>query len=282
MSTGSPPLPTLGIGWLPPSLSPQLEAWVAAGRTGWVLPLPLGGEVGTWRAPPVADATAAHTWSLCRLLPRVLPSLPSPACHGRARRAPDPGPVGHAGKHLGTQVRQGPGQQPVGSPPPPARRRWPGGEPWASALGAPSLPLPETRQDSAGSSLLEVGGDRAVLSYLLGFLRCPGPRWGLSFSVCQRHLPDTALGESGNLAHSNCSETTALRPVVHFSSWTPQRTFRWGCFPSWGLGMWPLLCSGEDGRARVGRGGEAAGSPSQRLCPRGLQGQDGLWTQQPS
>lgn len=94
-----------------------------------------------------------------------------------------------------------------GCPPPPAQRRWSGGEPWASALGAPSLPLPETRQDPAGSSLLEVGGDRAVLSYLLGCLRCPGPRWGLSFSVCQRHLSDTGLGESGSLAHSNCSET---------------------------------------------------------------------------
>ena len=41
---------------------PLLEAWVAAGRTGWELPLPLGAEVGTWRAPPVADAAAAHSW----------------------------------------------------------------------------------------------------------------------------------------------------------------------------------------------------------------------------
>lgn len=75
----SPLLPTLGEGWLPPGLSPRLEAWVAAGRTGWVLPLPLGAEVGTWRVPRVADAAAAHTWSPCRAV-CSLHVLPSPPC----------------------------------------------------------------------------------------------------------------------------------------------------------------------------------------------------------
>lgn len=113
----SPLLPTLGEGWLPPGLSPLLEAWVAAGRTGWVLPLPLGAEVGTWRVPRVADAAAAHTWSPCRAVCslHVLPSPSSPACHGRARGAPAPGPVGCIRKqHLGNQVRRIPCGRPEG------------------------------------------------------------------------------------------------------------------------------------------------------------------------
>lgn len=113
----SPLLPTLGEGWLPLGLSP-LEAWVAAGRTGWEQPLPLGAEVSTWRAPRVADAnTAAHTWSpsraACSL--HVLPSPPSPGCHGRARRAPAPGLVGRLREQpVGNQVRPKPGHKPRG------------------------------------------------------------------------------------------------------------------------------------------------------------------------
>ena len=74
----SPLLSTLREGWLPPGLSPLLEAWVAAGRTGWMRPLPLGVEGGTWRFPGGRRHRCTH------LVPE--PSAPS------ASSSPQPRP----------------------------------------------------------------------------------------------------------------------------------------------------------------------------------------------
>lgn len=78
----SPLLSTLREGWLPPGLSPLLEAWVAAGRTGWMRPLPLGVEVGTWRFPRWQTPPLHTPGPRAVCSQRVLLSPASPACHG--------------------------------------------------------------------------------------------------------------------------------------------------------------------------------------------------------
>lgn len=159
MSISSPPLPTLGEGWLPPGLSPPLEAWVAAGRTGWVLPLPLGVEVGTWRAPRVADATTAHTWppEPSRLLPArpPLPSLTGPPWTG----PPSPGSL-RCGTRMKTTSRNS-GE---------ARA-------WARARRPPPLPRrPPTLEEGAW------GRARGLCCSLLLPQTWPGPSWLLEGS----------------------------------------------------------------------------------------------------
>lgn len=172
----SPLLYTLREGWLPPGLSPLSEAWVAAGRTGWMLPLPLGVEVGTWRAPCVVDATATHTCSLCHLLPArpplptlaLLPwmSLPSPGT--RLRGTPMRKTSRRSGEaQTWAHASSAPGGGGLGE------------EPGASAKVAPGLLEPQNWLGWAGSSTLECRSflrrdsrTRAVLSHQLGFLGC--------------------------------------------------------------------------------------------------------------
>lgn len=154
-----------------------------AGSPGWQTPLPL-----------TPDPRARTVCSL-----HALPSPALPACHGRARRAPDPGPVGHRRKrHLRNQVSYAPDPSrcPEGrarglpaepARPPAASGRSTGWSAASSALGHRSPP--------EGS-----WGTWAVLSHQLGCLGCLCPSGRLSTSVCQRGpqatgLPDTGLDE---------------------------------------------------------------------------------------
>lgn len=191
----SPLLPTLGEGWLPLGLSPLLEAWVAAGRTGWVLPLLLGVEVATWRAPRVADAAAAHTWSPCCLLP-VRPPLPTLAhLPWTGPPSPGPGPCGAPTRTTSRKSGEAQAWAPAARPP---LGRWPEGR--ARGL-CRAGPWPPAASDPAWTRLAGLGwlvhsgvqvppgrarGSKAIVGHHLGCLRCPRFSWGPSFSV--RHL----------------------------------------------------------------------------------------------
>lgn len=198
----SPLRPTLGEGWLPLGLSPLLEAWVAAGRTGWEQPLPLGAEVSTWRAPRVADAnTAAHTWSPSRLLP-ARPPLPTLA------RLPWTGPPSPSPRPCGAPTRTT--CRKSGEAPSWARAARPPGagglreEPGPSAEPGPGLLQPQARL--AGLARPARGAGPSWKG--VGCLGVPVPL-GASVSLSVEGADTPAVSPSQGRVRAGSSEATS-------------------------------------------------------------------------
>ena len=103
-------------------------------------------------------------------------------------------------------------------------------------------------------------GHKAVLSDLLGCLRCPRLSQGLGFSVFQSHLPDKGLDEGRSWAHSNCSG--------NIRAWGPLFLLDAPEHPQMGMlslsrarNVMPAVFTGRWG-SRGGQGWGAAGAPS--------------------
>lgn len=195
--TGLPSSPPSEKGGSLPA-SPQVEAWVAAGKTGWVQPLPLGGEVGTWQpggrrrccaypAPGPPAPCASSPPSPARL-PWTGPPSPGPGPCGTpmrtiSRKSGEVQTPGRAGRPppRGAGLGEGPGTSAKRPPPPPASCSLRPGRDLAGWAGPGRLVHPGVQVP-----LGREWRSRVVLSHQLGCPRWPCPLQGLSFFVCLR------------------------------------------------------------------------------------------------